>query len=96
MTSIAAKTGASVQGQLMARTGAVTLEANTITNGICASAETPAAAPTTAVVTTSEQDLTKTGESSNYLFIGLALLSLSAGLVTLLRRRLSPSKISDK
>lgn len=96
MTSIAAKTGASVQGQLMARTGAVTLEANTITNGICASAATPTAAPTTAVVTTSEQDLTKTGESSNYLFIGLALLSLSAGLVTLLRRRLSPSKISDK
>jgi len=101
LTSIAAKTGATVQGQLMARNGAVTLDSNTITNGICASAATPtptvaAAAATTAVVTTNEQDLTKTGESSNNLFIGLALLGLSAGMVALLRRKLSLSKVSEK
>ena len=36
LTSIAAKTGATVQGQLLARNGAVTLDTNTITNGICA------------------------------------------------------------
>jgi len=35
LTSIAAQTGATVQGQLLARNGAVTLDTNTITNGIC-------------------------------------------------------------
>ncbi|MGB4593976.1 MAG: ice-binding family protein [Coriobacteriia bacterium] len=36
LTSIAAQTGATVQGQLLARNGAVTLDSNTITNGLCA------------------------------------------------------------
>lgn len=36
LTSIAAQTGATVQGQLLARNGAVTLDTNTITNGLCA------------------------------------------------------------
>src|SRR5450756_2346996 len=35
LTSIAAQTGATVQGQLLARNGEVTLDTNTITNGIC-------------------------------------------------------------
>ena len=35
LTSITANTGATVQGQLLARNGAVTLDTNTITNGIC-------------------------------------------------------------
>lgn len=35
MVSITAKTHAQVQGQLLARTGAVTLDSNKITNGIC-------------------------------------------------------------
>ena len=35
LTSIAAQTGATVQGQLLARNGAVTLDHNTIMNGIC-------------------------------------------------------------
>jgi uncharacterized repeat protein (TIGR01451 family) len=35
LTSIAAQTGATVQGQLLARNGSVTLDHNTITNGIC-------------------------------------------------------------
>lgn len=34
-TSIAAATGATVQGQLLARNGEVTLDSNTITNGFC-------------------------------------------------------------
>lgn len=38
LTSISAKTGAVIQGQLLARNGAVTLDHNTITNGICANA----------------------------------------------------------
>jgi len=56
LTSIAAQTGATVQGQLLARNGAVTLDSNTITNGFCAAAAatpTPTTAPgATAVPTT--------------------------------------------
>jgi disulfide oxidoreductase YuzD len=37
MHSITVTTGATVQGQLLARIGAVTLDNNTITNGICES-----------------------------------------------------------
>jgi hypothetical protein len=50
MTSITVETGATVQGQLLARTGSVTLDTNTITNGVCAtlssSSPTPSATPT--------------------------------------------------
>jgi uncharacterized repeat protein (TIGR01451 family) len=35
MTSITAKTGASIQGQLLAMNGAVTLDSNIINNGLC-------------------------------------------------------------
>ena len=54
-TTITANTGASVQGQLLARNGAVTLDSNTITNGICAEAAvstpTPTAAPAAGQIT---------------------------------------------
>jgi Ice-binding-like len=47
LTSIAAQTGATVQGQLLARNGAVTLDTNTITNGFCATiTHGPSATPT--------------------------------------------------
>ena len=48
LTSITATTGATVQGQLLARNGAVTLDTNTITNGLCptTAAAATAAAPT--------------------------------------------------
>ena len=46
LTSIAAQTGATVQGQLLARNGAVTLDTNTITNGLCATIATPSPTPT--------------------------------------------------
>jgi hypothetical protein len=36
MASVTANTGATVQGQLLARSGAVTLDTNNITNGVCA------------------------------------------------------------
>ena len=41
LTSITANTGATVQGQLLARNGAVTLDTNTITNGLCAAVQGP-------------------------------------------------------
>ena len=47
MQSITATTGATVQGQLLARNGAVSLDNNTITNGFC---PTTAVAPTTTTV----------------------------------------------
>jgi len=46
LTSIAAQTGATIQGQLLARDGAVTLDTNTITNGECTTAPTPTTTPT--------------------------------------------------
>jgi hypothetical protein len=46
-TSIHAQTGATVQGQLLAQTGEVTLDTNTITNGICANVSpSPTPSPT--------------------------------------------------
>jgi uncharacterized repeat protein (TIGR01451 family) len=41
LTSISAQHGATVQGQLLARNGAVTLDSNTITNGLCAAVTGP-------------------------------------------------------
>lgn len=66
LTSISAQTGATIQGQLLARNGAVTLDSNTITNGLCeyaviptppviagvASEATPTAAPVPTTGTT--------------------------------------------
>lgn len=78
LTSIAAQTGATVQGQLLARNGAVTLDNNTITNGVCA-----ATSPTTAPegTTATDDELPQTGESSNTWIIGLILLGLAGSLV---------------
>jgi uncharacterized repeat protein (TIGR01451 family)/LPXTG-motif cell wall-anchored protein len=50
LASITATTGATVQGQLLARNGAVTLDTNTITNGICAT--TPVTPPLINVIKT--------------------------------------------
>lgn len=54
MESITATTGAMVQGQLLARNGAVTLDTNIIINGVCEVVPTPTttAAPTTTVLPT--------------------------------------------
>jgi len=49
LTSITANSGASIQGQLLARTGAVNLNANTITNSSCV---TPTPTPTPTVTAT--------------------------------------------
>jgi len=51
LTTITANTGANIQGQLLARTGAVNLNANTITNPAC-SAPTPTPTPTATATAT--------------------------------------------
>jgi LPXTG-motif cell wall-anchored protein len=45
LTSISAQTGATFQGQLLARNGAVTLEGNTIVNDACVAAAAPEPEP---------------------------------------------------
>lgn len=49
LTSITANTGAMIQGQLLARNGAVTLDTNTIINGFCGPFATATPAPTSTV-----------------------------------------------
>ena len=65
LTSIAAQTGATVQGQLLARNGAVTLDTNTITNGICATSPTPTPTPTPTSTSTSTPTPTPTPTSTS-------------------------------
>lgn len=51
LQSITANTGATVQGQLLARNGAVTLDNNTITNGYCATTTIPKPVPVPVQIT---------------------------------------------
>lgn len=66
LTSITATTGATFDGQLLARNGAVTLDTNTITNNVCAAAPTPTvtatdtATPTPTPVVTPTETATPT------------------------------------
>lgn len=92
LTDIHAQNKATIQGQLLARNGEVTLDTNTITNGICATASAPTteqttaptSAPTTPVDTTSSPeavDVPNMGESGA---IGTRLLQISGLLLIVL------------
>ena len=78
LTSISAQTGATVQGQLMARNGAVTLDSNTITNGLCTTLQT--------TVTGGKLPATAT-PWYNILLIGVSLVILGGVIWTYRRRR---------
>ena len=99
LTSITATTGATFNGQLLARNGAVTLDTNTITNNVCAAAPTasPSASPTTSsspspspvVTTVSGGPLPHTETSWQtkfYAGLGLFVIGLTVGVVR--RRRI--------
>ena len=58
LTSITATTGATIQGSLLARNGAVTLDTNTIINAPCAA--TPTATPTSSASATSTPGASET------------------------------------
>ena len=68
-TSIAAKTGADVQGQLLALTGAVTLENNTIHNGLCKTTTTPPITPTAATLRVIKHVINDNGGTKQLLLI---------------------------
>ena len=101
LISISAKKGASIQGQLLARKGAVTLNTNTIVNDACTTptaTATPTPTPTATVATEAGVTPTVTGGKlpdtgrSGWilpLVVGLALATAGSGalLLNLLRRR---------
>ena len=64
LTSITANTDADVQGRLLARNGAVTLDSNTVTTPACAPATTTTSSTTTLVPTTTSTTLVPTTTST--------------------------------
>jgi hypothetical protein len=101
LTSITAQTRATIEGQLLARNGAVTLDSNTIINGLC-----PTLGPTTTTTvpggtTTTVPGGTTTTERGEYPFTGggtpwysimlpvAALALLVGGGVAVSRRRVT-------
>lgn len=102
LTSITATTGATFQGQLLARNGAVTLDTNTITNDICAAAPTPtptpsatptpsgagSATPTPVIITETGGQLpqTEVGWQRSF-YVGIALSVASLTFILVRRRR---------
>jgi len=67
LTSIQVQTGATIQGQLLARNGSVTLDSNTITNGLCATigeSQTTSAIENSALNPNSSETATLTTEEN--------------------------------
>jgi len=97
LTSITATTGATFEGQLLARNGAVTLDTNTITNNVCAAAPTPTPtpsdsatptdSPTPIATTISGGELPQTEFGWQSLFYTGLALSVPSMLVVVARRR---------
>jgi hypothetical protein len=80
LTSITANHAATVQGQLLARNGAVTLNNNTITNEICAPTPTPAVTTTVRAGPIPETDLGQIPKTSTHLYV-LLLIGFVSTLV---------------
>jgi hypothetical protein len=65
LTSITATTGANIEGRLLARNAAVTLDTNTITKAICAAGTTGGSATTTSTTTTNTDSSTASSTSGS-------------------------------
>jgi LPXTG-motif cell wall-anchored protein len=103
LTSVAANTGVTVQGRLLARNGEVTLDNNVITAPNCASAPPETTTTTTAVATTTSAggaattvapttNLPETGSAVGpSAVVGLVALVLGGALVLLATRRARPT-----
>lgn len=100
LTSITATTGATIQGSLLARNGAVTLDTNTIINAPCAttptssasatpsSTSTPGASATPSASTVTGGELPDTGTNFALLVgVGIALIAGGAALLRARNRR---------
>jgi type VI secretion system secreted protein VgrG len=91
LTSIWVRTGATVQGQLLARNGEVTLDTNVITNGLCENLTTPSPTPTgnpTPTPNGDPADIPATGDSARpLLWIGMTVVALSGLMIVTARRK---------
>ena len=84
LNSIWVRTGATVQGQLLARNGEVTLDSDTIVNGLCPALNSPAPTPSDGA------DIPATGDESRpLLLVALAVVALSGlAVIAVARKRL--------
>ncbi len=87
LTSISANSGATFNGQLLARNGAVTLNNNTIVNDLCE--ETPVVTPTPEDTTDTGGELPNTDTSDwlTPLAIGIGVAAAGVAIVAVRRRR---------
>lgn len=89
--SITATTGAAIEGQLLARNGAVTLDSNTITNSLCTAVPSETATPTDSATPTATDDAIPLPDTAsqwpNLIAVGFGLAFVSA-LGFIYRRRI--------
>jgi hypothetical protein len=98
LTDITVTTAATIEGRVLARNGAVTLDTNTITRPACATTPTASATSTASPTSTRSagsggntgaggSDLAHTGVTTPMGGLGLALLVTGGGLLMATRRR---------